>query len=586
MTEQSSNEPVARTRRDFRVNTAIIRNLIKAQAGTLSKAVLEYVMNAIDAGSTEVRITLSESTVTIADTGKGFATRKEIEDWFEDFGFEHFEGDGRTYGRFGIGRAQLWNFASTLWRTSSFSMDVDIREKGLDYELVEGLEPVIGTTVTGTFYEPLDLRARVDFEREFLDLVKYSYVPVYLNGELISKAPDVATWTHDTPEAYILLNNSRSLNVYNLGVLVRSYPVYMVGSGGIVVTKPGVRLELNMARNDVLQHSCAVWKKIKPLLQRMVDKAQAKKPEQSEAVLSNVALRLVSGELNWLSASDYRLVKDITGRSHTLSAALRGAQNRSGKLCAGKRGDQAMEALHKSKTCFVILEETLDRFNAESVSDLETLFKRVCPQPWLLRGVEFIDDTVALRKAVSSNMIRVPDSKLKPAERVALLAIRTYARLIRDAVAQSGYYSCDTVLANRQIQAGEAAAAHAWTDGSSYIALRRETLALANQGYPGFYTLASILVHEYLHGDASTDTHSHDQSFYEGFESVTTDAQSALRVGRFVQNATARYLRLMHEKKLPLTAALRGSLDVEGDADDLDLPQADLIQDDALRAAA
>jgi hypothetical protein len=557
----AKQEPEAVERRGFRVSTAIIRNLIRAQAGTLGKAVLEYVMNAIDAGSDEVRIELSQNSITIKDRGRGFTSRTEIEEWFENFGFEHEEGDHRTYGKFGIGRAQLWNFASTFWRTHTFSMDVDIRAKGLDYDLAEGLTPIEGTEVVGRFYEPLGLREQVEFEREFSSLVKYSHVPVYLNGQVVSKKPQSEKWTHETEEAWVLLNGARVLDVYNQGILVRSYSSYMVGAGGVVVTKPGVNFELNMARNDVLQHSCKVWKKLKPILQSMVDRAQAKKADQSEATLANVAVRLISGEIPYENAREFRLFKDITGRGSTLEQFARAAWRRGGVICVGEKGDPVMETLHRQNMAFVITPDTQSRFGAESASALEILLKRI-PMRWsLLEGLSFRDDVQDLKSLVTNKMVRVPDEKLAPVEKAILQAVRRQDGLIQRAVAAAGFGEAEGEKSTRRkIVAGEAPSALAWTDGHSYIALEKKTLALAKQGMPGIMNIANILVHEYLHRSSSSDSHAHDQQFYESFENVVTDPRSAELVGRFVQKVTGGFIVEARRLKLPITRALMDSI--------------------------
>jgi hypothetical protein len=118
-------------KRQLSVHPAIIFDLIKGQAGSLGKAVLECVMNSVDSGSTRVTVDITNRGVNIQDDGRGFQSRKEIEDWFEVFGFPHEEGDGRIYGKFGIGRGQLWSFCSTIWRTNTFEMSVDIKKSGL-----------------------------------------------------------------------------------------------------------------------------------------------------------------------------------------------------------------------------------------------------------------------------------------------------------------------------------------------------------------------------------------------------------------------------------------------------------------------
>lgn len=71
--------------RKFSVHPQIIFSLITAQAGTLGKAVLECIMNSVDAGATKVDITVNANTIKIVDDGQGFRTKAEISEWFEVF---------------------------------------------------------------------------------------------------------------------------------------------------------------------------------------------------------------------------------------------------------------------------------------------------------------------------------------------------------------------------------------------------------------------------------------------------------------------------------------------------------------------
>lgn len=133
--------------RTFNVHPGIIRHLIKEQAGTLVKAVAELVMNSADAGATRVDLEFSEDgRFCVRDNGRGFASRDEIERFFETFGTPHVEGDAQ-FGRFRIGRGQIMAFADTTWRSGNFMMDVRFLTNSapLGYTLteMEGLHQVV-----------------------------------------------------------------------------------------------------------------------------------------------------------------------------------------------------------------------------------------------------------------------------------------------------------------------------------------------------------------------------------------------------------------------------------------------------------
>ncbi len=224
-------------RREFRLHKDILWSIIQSQAGTLQKAVLELVMNSIDAGSSEVRIAFSGKRVEVSDDGKGFASRQEIEDFFETFGTPHKEGDAR-YGKFRMGRGQIMAFSRNRWRSGCFQMAVDIKDMGLEYDLAELTESAPGCRIEADLYTPLSPSETIRTNDSLREQCKYAPIPVYLNNERISLDLTREKWTHEDDDAYYLIRpNSSRLDVYNLGVHVTGYPSGVSGIGGVFVSE-------------------------------------------------------------------------------------------------------------------------------------------------------------------------------------------------------------------------------------------------------------------------------------------------------------------------------------------------------------
>lgn len=564
--------------RKFSVSPNIIYSLIKAQAGTLGKAVLECIMNSVDAGATQIDIKVTASELCVIDDGKGFQTRAEIEECFEVFGFEHEEGS-RVYGQFGIGRAQLWNFCSTVWRTNGFLMDVDIKNKGLDYTLKENLDQQDGLVITGKFYTKLKTSEILAFENEIAELAAYAQVPVTVNGKLISKDPTKEKWTHETDDAWIRLRESGDLTVYNLGVLVRNYPAYMVGSGGLIVTKPGVRLALNMARNDILVTECKVWKRIKPYLQKQSDeRVKTKRSRLTEEELSNMARRFLSGELTYDEVRKVKLITDIQGKHHTLdefsTRIHKGTRERPVTFAA--KGTPVAERAHMTGLAFVLLPSTFSRFGiwgsenqlATFETKLKTALKRSRDSQYLLSDhVKFIDDYRKAAPSLAEGYEVLSRTEWTPEEVCLLKALDAASYCIRRTFAAAEYRSTRAwaMPRERALEVGISAVAHAWTDGQTRIVFNREILKTAKEGLAGMQTLVCILLHEYLHEGPDTGTHEHDIEFYERYHHMLAQPEGQ-GLGDALLTAFRAYLKELKAKNLKLPSKLIQNMDVLDEA--------------------
>lgn len=515
-------------KRNFSVAPSIIYHLVVAQAGSLGKAALECLMNSTDAGATRIDIEVTRKGITIRDDGNGFQSREEVEAYFEVFGFEHQEGD-RTYGKFGIGRGQLWSFCSTVWRTGTFKMDVDIKNKGLNYELVENLEPAKGVAIQGTFYTPLKSSEISAFEKEIEDLAKYLQVPLYLNGKLISVSPSTQKWDHDTEEAWIRITDGSTLAVYNLGVLVSHYPAYRFGCGGAVVTKPSVRLELNMARNDVLVAQCQVWKKIRKFLQAKSDeRVRTKKTRLTEHELENFARRIAANEVSYKEVQDIKILTDIGGRGYTLEDVLwRVCGSGRTPLVVAPDSSRLGERAHRGKMAFVLATKTLERFGVESVHELRAVLEAFCgthlPE-W--KSVRTEDSVEKAAPSLRDGYEVIPHGELTKHDRATLAALKEMA--IRVFYAMGRAHLIERTAGRRVIHIGVSDTALAWTDGSSRIVFDRGACDLMKRGIGGFNALANVLVHEYLHENSDIGSHQHDAYFYERYHEMTCGERGIL----------------------------------------------------------
>ena len=422
----------ATERRQFKVDQHATVHMIYSQAGSIEKALLENVMNAIDAGASQVNVTVTEAGYEVSDDGRGFRTMSEIEDYFERFAFNH-DGDAlqseRTYGRFGIGRAQQWKYARCTYRSRTFQMDMDLRERQLRYLLTENLDDHPGTRVTGTWYEPLTYAALTKTQEELARFLRYSPVPVLLGGKLVSVQPEQERWTFITEQARVRLKRSPLMTIYNMGMYVTDLAADLAGGQGVLVSR--VALPLNMARNEV-ESTDPTWQAI---VQANRQETQARLRRSStltradQAVLSAM---IRSGEplddaavKQMLSA---RLIQDVTGRMHTLRGFLEEISLRPAMPRVANE-PTTMQYLHEQRLAFVIDQSALWNFRVDTAAMLVDIVhgflsrhdpKDIPPRADLLSVEHYREIDPDLKP----RMTPVPDEDLSPKEALYLALLR------------------------------------------------------------------------------------------------------------------------------------------------------------------
>ena len=353
----------------FRTDENTLWLLINNQAQSHEKSILEGIMNSIDAQSAKVNIITSPTKIVISDIGKGFRNNEEISKFFSSIGTPHTKGDAK-FGRFRMGRCQMFKYGKNIWRSNTFQMTVDIKNWGKEHEIASNLPQHDGCEITIELYDPLSSYEIASITRNLQHWVAWSDTPITINGKEISRNPaDFPDfWTKETPEAYIYTDNSDTLSLYNMGIYVTSYPASKYGTGGIVTTKEN--LDLIYARNDV-SDSCKIWKKIK---QEIASNAgDAINPE-----------KLGDDDIKWLSHQIADETLDIekfsphiiriigTGATtkSTPMSLLHAYMNEAPAMCVITEVTPLTRHIQKESNILLVNQETLDNFGVQTINDL------------------------------------------------------------------------------------------------------------------------------------------------------------------------------------------------------------------------
>lgn len=589
-------------KRALRMHPRLLWDVITKQAGTLEKAVLEGVMNSCDAGATRCDVTIDRDTFSITDDGKGFASMEEIENFFETFGYPHEEGDAR-YGRFRMGRGQMFAFGANTWLSNGYKMHVDLRPQealvsteGLGYEFSEVADGFRGCSISVALYKRLKPSDVDDVAAEIGRYVAWSPIPVTVNGKVVNRDPAKAKWDVETEDAYIKYREGGDLTVYNLGVLVCNEHASRYGTGGLIVSKR--QLDVNFARNSVMD-KCPVWRRVVAQVRKDAGTAIKRKSNRLNESERHSAIKgFLNGRMSTQEACKLPLWELVNGNRislETLGERLRNSGR--GRIAFATLKDRTASRVLEAKLAVVLSEATLDLAECETASDLMGKIQRALVRspmhgmwdgtfdPKRLREIGMDQ----MRAIVPDGMDNVPDSKLKPAEKFALSVIRAgcdqvgsvfgmVSRVkeggrrqdwVLERLEEAGISGTllDRMMArtngasgHREVKAGESAIAHAWTDGTQNVWFERGELALVGKGHKGMSRLAALAIHEWLHDSPDTETHVHDAEFYETFHDILLDSNL---VGLAVNAMIDRATRLIRDEDRKPSGAFKKAEDTK-----------------------
>lgn len=498
--------------RTLQMHPKLLLDVIKRQAGTLYKAFLEGSMNAVEAGASKVETGLEETSCTIQkdsvtgrgytlfinDDGRGIQSKDEVTRFFETFGQPHEASENCVWKQFRMGRGQLFAFGKNIWRTCTYQFTVDIKNWGLNWELVEGLPFVKGCQIRVELYDnPIKYSTKNDFVLECAKQVKYFETEVYFDGKMINTPPSNLKWEYEDENCYANFDYSAILpiSIYNLGAFVMDKDSYVFGMGGIVVSKK--RLDVNFARNDILE-SCPVYTKIKDTIR---SHKKIRRKTFSRRTLSNLdrydTLKdLLSGNEDYENIKNLRLVKTSQSKYLSLEEIRKSRLPWAFSESGSRRADTLIET-HKA----IVFDSELKTVLNYDGEDKNFLF-------WLSGENEDFSTLGMLHKSLdevwgsksSNQYVTIPWENLTPTERNLCKTLE----------------QCPGV--NRKILIGFSDDASAWTDGSTYVCFDRNYLDELNWSWTKHtYRLFETLVHELSHDDNTAGTHSHGFEFLQRY---------------------------------------------------------------------
>jgi hypothetical protein len=507
-------------KRAFRAHNAILRSVIRHQSNELPKAVAEAAMNGIDAGATKIAIQVSPERIQITDNGHGFRGREEVYKFFETFGQPHAKGDA-VYGRFRMGRGQLFNMGRNVWRSNGLELVVDIGaddgemgEEELGYTITDNPAAGAGCSIDVTLYEPMKSWQYGRIESEVSKFVRHVEAEVAVNGHVITKNPKKMKWALQTDDAYFQLNHDGASNlaVFNLGIFVKDIPRSTYGVGGTVVSKG--QLLVNFARNEVMG-GCGVWKKISQTLRENGEKRAKRKLKIGDDEMAAISPQLVTGALKWEDYMDVKLFK-LSDESYVSLNSLRRnlSWKRGNRFSFAEVGDRVADKLHQQEVAVVFDRNSFAQFGVEDC-DPARFFDVIlvhCKNHYM--EWNYVPMKVLAATIDSSGRV-LEDKDLRKTEELLLNVLSEMCRRAQAITSPDDHRSYR--IKHRRVYLGESDVAYGWTDGKTRVVIAREAIKKYGLDEKGFMQLALLMLHEVCHGEPDNETHTHGKAFYALF---------------------------------------------------------------------
>ncbi len=508
--------------REFQLHKKTLRDIIERQAGSLEKAVLEAVMNSIEAGGDRIDIDYEGGDesgrgkrLTVTDNGRGIPTRQELIDHFEYFGTPHDASENKKWAQFRMGRGQCFAQGKNVWRTCGWQMETDVRsdfnaDRVPRYALSEA-KHFDGCRIEIDIYDDKyhgtveRLKALVTEQIEFVS------VDVFFNGDKINRDPGGLTWTMEDDDAYYLFGAGQDFLNYNMGVRCKKEPASHVGVVGVIVSKE--QLKVNFARNDICEE-CPIKQRIMAVVKANRVKKTRKAQRRLDAFERVAALRdLRDGYQKYDDLKNAGLFYTSSGRSLTFRDIL----NCRTPWSFANEGDMIADKLMQSHQAMVLNRRILDELSyTGSEGDFFPWLTRECysPPSWT-KVCGLYKPYEDLRRGHNDTLNFIAREKWTKLEK----------RLVR---VLEGLNCWD----GRAIVMGVGESANAWTDGKSYIALEKTFIQRSTfTNLHGAAAFFATMIHEVAHTDSTTEGHYHGEEFYRNFHNLVrygnVDSESA-----------------------------------------------------------
>lgn len=331
-------------KRKFRATEGLLHDVMRKQAGSVEKAILEAIMNSVDANATEVTVNIEETLVEVFDNGDGLQ-EDDVIDYFEQFGYKDDDIADKEFGKFRMGRGQIFNFGKNIWQSQQNLLLVDLNNEetevnerfvgdvedddfirmdgdnyvldsgGLSYNFLDATHQTNGCRIGVYLYDELDdPESKADDVRDLAKFIPFVHdVELEINGNLVESK---LTYPQETDLAWYDVNSNTyntGAELYNKGARVGNFGDWPVEVTAISKEE----LDVNFARNEVLD-TCDVWQEMQGEINEIVAHTLVQADDINSSQTRWLIRTAVTDDDVYDTVVDAPLVQDVEGKRWTL----------------------------------------------------------------------------------------------------------------------------------------------------------------------------------------------------------------------------------------------------------------------------
>lgn len=497
-----------------------INQLIFHQAGKLSKALMEAIQNALDAGASEIEITTIPKEcfryswtdvheITIRDDGKGL---DNIDERFSVFARSNKTEEER--GQFGIGRGQIFAKGITTWKTGDKTIIVDVQKdmlagKPVGFDVSESV-PIDGTEIHVKLYkkEPFDM----DLSHLMLIANK---VKLIWNGEVVEsklkrliKRTEFDVYRTESDDGGVFLQDMYVCSLSSIGLTNMKYVINILSK----------EVKVNQARNEFItshEETKNVLDQIKLFIKEQIVK-RVKRARRADTTEKSFLTR----RLSTLSDDQIESIKTVPFIQQSNGQSISLAEMNEMTICTATDDSRLDDTLVQEG--YIVVDERM-------VSQLRDLTRR-----GIIIPVEIMDEYDSGEEARVKYKPNVKGKDTPTSKRE--LELMLIAHVIMEYCVKHSW----AITKKRRIYFGTSNKANAWTDGEQSITINKKYLKFNKDQL--VFLMIPIIVHEMTH----TDTEDyHSDEFYKReaqlMEKIMADI-TFIKKMHIVRKGTKKYL--------------------------------------------